>query len=77
MLLIVEFPKRYLIFGQRDHFTLICILPYVLASPSMLYLRSRKERIALGIFAGLGVCFMPQEILIVVAIEGTLVLIRR
>ena len=28
VLLIVECPKRILIFGQREHFTLICILPY-------------------------------------------------
>jgi hypothetical protein len=78
VLLIVEFPKRVLFFGQREHFTLICILPYVLGIAfDVVSSLSRKERIALGIFAGLGVCFKPQEILIVVAIEAALVLIRR
>jgi hypothetical protein len=78
VLLIVECPKRVLIFGQREHFTLICILPYVLGIAfDVVSSLSWKERIALGIFAGLGVCFKPQEILIVVAIEAVLILIRR
>ena len=78
VLLIVECPKRILIFGQREHFTLICILPYVLGIAfDVVSSLSWKERIALGIFAGLGVCFKPQEILIVVAIEAVLILIRR
>jgi hypothetical protein len=78
VLLIVEFPKRVLLLGQREHFTLICILPYVLSiALDVVSSLSRKERIALGVFAGLGVCFKPQEILIVVAIEAVIALIRR
>jgi len=47
-------------FGQRDHLALIFLTPYVLA-PSEL---SRKERIALGLWAFLGVGLKPHFLLI-------------
>jgi hypothetical protein len=78
VLLAIESPKRILLFGQREHFTLICILPYVLSIAfNVVSSLSRKERVALGVFAGLGLCFKPQEILIVVAIEILLLSLRR
>lgn len=78
VLLVIEAPKEIQLFGQREHFTLICILPYVLSIAfDVASSLSRKQRIALGVFAALGLCLKPQEILIVVAIEAVLVLLRR
>ncbi len=78
VLLYLESPKDIQIFGQREHFTLICLLPYVLSIAfNVVSSLSAKERIAIGVIAGLGICFKPQEILIIVAIETVLLFLHR
>jgi hypothetical protein len=57
-------------FGQREHLLVLLVLPYVLSgiAPD----RSRLsiiELCAIGIAAGIGVCFKPQQVLILAALE--------
>lgn len=65
-------------FGQREHLVVILVLPYLLsavcASKSRLPF---AELCALGIAAGLGICFKPQQVAILAAFEIFLALWNR
>jgi hypothetical protein len=60
--------------GQREHLLVILLLPYILSaacgSASKL---SVAERCALGMVAGIAVCFKPQQVLVLVGLELFLV----
>jgi hypothetical protein len=64
------FPFGEFTFGQREHLLIILIIPYVIARASGAAEHlGWAERCALGITAGIGVCFKPQQALILVALE--------
>lgn len=57
-------------FGQREQLLLALFLPYLLAVGTRVSNRlGTAERVALGVCAGLAVCFKPQHLLTVVAVE--------
>ncbi len=65
-------------FGQREQILLALFMPYVLAvGSSAVEKLSIMERVALGLSAGLGICFKPHHVLTVVGLELFLVLYRR
>ena len=83
-LLVVEFgqfagsPIGGVTFGQREQLLIILIFPYVIARA----LRTADgltlaERCLLGVAAGLGVCFKPQQALILASLELFFVLYTR
>jgi hypothetical protein len=56
--------------GQREHLLVILLLPYVLSAVFADKLRlSFAELCALGLVAGIAVCFKPQQVLILIALE--------
>ncbi|HEX6495411.1 MAG TPA: hypothetical protein VF018_08010 [Acidobacteriaceae bacterium] len=64
--------------GQREHLLVILIFPYVLARATRAAQHlGWAERCALGIAAGIGICFKPQQALILVALELFFVLYTR
>lgn len=57
-------------FGQREHLVVILILPYLLSAVCGDKFRPPvAERCALGLAAGLGICFKPQQVAILVLFE--------
>ncbi len=57
-------------FGQREQLLLVLFMPYLLAVGSGAVLElALTERIALGLCAGLAVCFKPQHLLTIVCLE--------
>lgn len=70
------------IFGQREHLLVILVLPYLLEG-SLFAMRTRRsslptsEQIALGIVGGVGICFKPHYVLLLLSFELTLVLSKR
>ncbi len=57
-------------FGQREQLLLVLFLPYLLASGTdVIKELSTAERIALGIAAGLGICFKPHHVLTIACLE--------
>ena len=65
-------------FGQREQILLALFMPYVLAvGTSAVETLSIVERIALGLSAGLGICFKPHHMLTLAGLELFLVLYRR
>lgn len=78
LLVLIELPETVLIFGQREALLLICILPYILALVLQVMPQlSLFERCALGMAAGLGVCFKPQQTLLLIGIECAAALLTR
>lgn len=56
--------------GQREHLLLILILPYVLAAIYESRCRlCRFELCVMGAAAGIALCFKPQQVLILIALE--------
>ncbi len=81
-LVLFEAPGSILIFAQREDLLLICILPCILALALDASLTNGRnfgfpERCALGIAAGLGVCFKPQQLLLLIAIELIVIVLSR
>jgi hypothetical protein len=69
-ILAIEFKIGPYDFGQREHLLIILLLPYILASATGAVSRlSFAERCALGIAAGIGIWFKPQDTLILVGLE--------
>jgi hypothetical protein len=67
---VVELTIQPTMFGQREQFTLILLMPYVLAvSTGAIRFLTMPERCAIGFCAGLAVCFKPQQVLILVCLE--------
>jgi hypothetical protein len=65
-------------FGQREHLLVILIFPYVLAKASRAAQHlGLAERCALGVAAGLGVCFKPQQVMVVLTLELFLAIYTR
>ncbi len=65
-------------FGQREHLFVILTLPYLFAvSTGAVDELSRAERCALGLAAGMAICFKPQHALALVAAEMVLLVNRR
>ncbi|HEY2038344.1 MAG TPA: hypothetical protein VGG95_01685 [Edaphobacter sp.] len=65
-------------FGQREHLFVMLVLPYLFAvSTEVVERLSLMERCALGIAAGLAVCFKPQQVLALIAAELVLIVVRR
>lgn len=68
--LTAEIYLGWIEFGQREHLLVILILPYILSAAfngrSKL---SSIELCALGAAAGIAVCFKPQQVLVLVALE--------
>ncbi len=74
----VDSPLRVLLYGQRENLLVICVLPYTLAIAfDTMRTLPRSERVALGMAAGLGVCFKPHQVLIIIGIEVALLLLNR
>ena len=77
-ILFVDLPKWLSLFGQRENLLLICILPYLLALGFQVIPRlSRSERCLVGALAGLGVCFKPQQVFILVVVEIAVLIYTR
>jgi hypothetical protein len=65
-------------FGQREHLFMALVLPYLFAvSTDAVESFSLMERCAVGIAAGLAVCFKPQQVLVLIAAEVVLIAARR
>lgn len=68
-------------FGQRDHLLSLLCLPYILAAALEISERPRNLRRAvlllIGFAAGLGVALKPHHLLLVLAVETTLLVKRR
>jgi hypothetical protein len=68
---VAELTIQPTMFGQREQFTLILLMPYVLAvSTGAIRFLTMPERCAIGFCAGLAVCFKPQQVLILSALVG-------
>lgn len=56
--------------GQREHFVVILLVPYILSATfkgsSKLHI---SELCAIGLAAGMAVCFKPQQVLVLIALE--------
>jgi hypothetical protein len=62
--------------GQREDLIVIFSLPYLFYAACYPHLRfGAGERLLMGLLAGIGVCFKPQEVLILVCVE-LLMLVR-
>ncbi len=78
LLVLIELPETVLIFGQREALLLICILPFIFALVLQVMPQlSLFERCALGLAAGLGVCFKPQQTLMLIGIECAAAVLTR
>ena len=67
---VAELTIQPTMFGQREQFTLILLMPYVSAiSTGVIRFLTTPERCAVGFCAGLAVCFKPQQVLILVCLE--------
>lgn len=76
--LYVEFRIGLLSFAQREQLLVILALPYILAATTGAVRHlSLPERCALGIAAGLGICFKPQYLIVIAALEIFLALYNR
>ncbi|MEG9436169.1 hypothetical protein JAO29_08325 [Edaphobacter sp. HDX4] len=65
-------------FGQREHLFVILALPYLFAiGTGEISGLSRAERCALGVAAGIAICFKPHQALAIIAAELVLALDRR
>lgn len=65
-------------FGQREHLFVALALPYLFAvSTGAVERLSLMERCGVGIAAGLAVCFKPQQVLALIAVELVLIGVRR
>jgi hypothetical protein len=74
----VESPIRVLLFGQRENLLVICVIPYAIAiALEVTRTLPVYERIALGTVAGIGVCFKPHHVLVIVGIEIAVVAMSR
>lgn len=77
-LLFVECPQWNAFFGQREHLLILFTLPFIVAVASGAVSRlSSLERCALGICAALGICFKPQQALMLVGLYTFLLLSQR
>jgi hypothetical protein len=75
---LIEFAIEFSDFGQREQLMVILSLPYLLTVSAGLVRRlSFAEYCALGVAAGLGVCFKPQEALVFVGFEIFLAIYTR
>jgi hypothetical protein len=64
-------------FGQREQFVVALLMPYVLAvSTDAITSLTTAERCAIGLSAGLGVCFKPQQISTLICLELFLLIYR-
>ncbi len=76
--LIFELKVQPRDFGQREQMVVMLTLPYLLAATLRLRRRFAPiESVALGVFAGIGFCLKPQQILVLVALELFLALLTR
>jgi hypothetical protein len=67
---VAELTIQPTMFGQREQFTLIFLMPYVLAvSTGAVRSLTIPERCAIGFSAGLAVCFKPQQAVILICLE--------
>ena len=64
-------------FGQREQFIALLFLPYLVAASTQGDSISLRERILMGILAGLAVCLKPFHLCTLAAVELLLVLWRR
>jgi hypothetical protein len=65
-------------FGQREHLFVIFALPYLFAAGTDVFERfSKVERCAVGLAAGVAICFKPQNALVFLAAETVLLIDRR
>ncbi len=61
-------------FGQREHLLSFLILPYVLAAAIPYRQHLTSLRVLAGLLAGIAICLKPQQALVPIAIELTLLL---
>ncbi|HTW45925.1 MAG TPA: hypothetical protein VMD58_10295 [Acidobacteriaceae bacterium] len=58
------------VLGEHEHLLVILILPYVLSAAADAGTRiAYSELCAIGLIAGIGVCFKPQQVLLLIALE--------
>ncbi len=75
---LAELTIQPAMFGQREQFVLVLLMPYVLAvSTEAITSLTKTERCAIGFCAGLAVCFKPQQILTLICLELFLLVYRR
>lgn len=74
----VELTIRPAEFGQREHLLVALLMPYVLAAASgESEAISRMERMAIGLSAGLAVCFKPHHVVTLFCLELFLLIYNR
>lgn len=75
LLIVITQPAE---FGQREQVLLTLLLPYLLAvGTGVMHRLSAAERVALGLCAGLAVCFKPQHLITLLCVELFLALYAR
>ncbi len=67
---LAELTIQPAMFGQREQFVLVLLMPYVLAvSTEAIRSLTNTERCAIGFCAGLAVCFKPQQVWTLICLE--------
>jgi hypothetical protein len=79
LLLFLMFVRIHTAFGQREHFTMLLSLPYVLAAMAWIQGRplERRAGIAVGVAAGVGLALKPHWLLPALLIEYYLAVFDR
>ncbi len=73
---LAEFVIRPALFGQKEQIGVALMMPFIIAAATGIDSLSLAERCAIGLCAGLGACFKPHQILVLVALECFLLLLR-
>lgn len=73
----VEFIIQPALFGQKEQITVALLMPFIIAAATHPKGMSQVERISMGICAGLGVCFKPHQLLVLVVLECFLLVRQR